>query len=150
MAATCDSPDELDKKSAGRMLDRQKLVAGELEVGYEFPTVSYQLEPDLVATYIEAVGAGGSLSEGLVPPTALATYAMAILLENMSMPSGTIHTNQELEFKGAVSVGEIITCNARVSRNQERGKFHFLNIDIDVLDKKRRSVLAGKASFILP
>ena len=149
MAATCYIW-IVGLRPKANMSDEQKVPAGELAVGYEFPPVSYHLEPEVVAAYVTAVGAGDSLNGGLVPPTALAAYAMAILLENMDMPSGTIHTHQQLEFKSAVVVGEIITCHAQVSRNQSRGKFHFLNIDLDVLDKTQRSVLAGKANFILP
>lgn len=134
------------------MSDRQKVAAGNLVVGYEFPTASYRLEPEVIATYLKAVGAGGGLYQDgkLVPPTALAAYAMATLADGMTLPSGTIHTHQELEFKAAVPVGETITCYARVSRNQARGRFHFLSVNLDVLDAKRRSVMTGKTSFILP
>ena len=133
------------------MPDKQKIPAGRLAEGYEFPAVSYRLEPEVVAAYLKAVGAGGSFyDDKLVPPTAIAANVLAVLSDNMSLPSGTIHTRQEMEFKGAVTVGETITCYARVSRNQERGKFHFLNIDIDVHDQKQRPVLTGKTSFILP
>ena len=133
------------------MSDKQKVAAGQLVVGYQFPAASYRLEPETIATYLKAIGASGSrYDDKLVPPTAIAAYALAALSDNMSLPSGTIHTHQELEFKSAVPVGETITCYARVSRNQERGKFHFLSIDLDVLDQKQRSVLAGKTSFVLP
>ncbi|MFH0941807.1 MAG: MaoC family dehydratase [Chloroflexota bacterium] len=134
------------------MFEKRKVAAGELAVGYEFPTASYRLEPETVALYLKAVGAGGGLYRDgkLVPPTAIAAYAMATLADNMALPEGTIHTHQALEFKKTVPVGETITCCARVSRNQARGKFHFLNIDLDVLDSGQHPVLAGKTAFILP
>lgn len=133
------------------MSEKPKLAAGELTVGYEFPAASYCLELETVALYLRAVGAGGLYRDGkLVPPTAIAAYAMATMADNMALPEGTIHTHQELEFKKAVFVGETITCKARVSRNQARGKFHFLNIDLDVTDSGQHAVLAGKAGFILP
>lgn len=134
------------------MSEKSKVAAGDLAVGYEFPEARYELEPLTVALYLKAVGESGGLYQDgkLVPPTAIAAYAMATLADNMELPSGTIHTHQELDFKKTVPVGETITCRARVSRNQARGKFHFLNIDIDVLDSGQRSVMVGKTGFVLP
>ncbi|MFA5316614.1 MAG: hypothetical protein WC369_04250 [Dehalococcoidales bacterium] len=134
------------------MSEKSKVAAGDLSVGYEFPEVSYRLEPLTVALYLKAAGSDGGLYHDgkLVPPTAIAAYAMATLADNMELPSGTIHTHQELEFKKAVPVGGTITCRAKVSRNQARGKFHFLSIDLDVLDLSKRSVMVGKSGFILP
>lgn len=133
------------------MSERPKVAAGDLAAGYEFPSLNYRLTPEKVALYLEAVGGGKLFADGgLVPPTAIAAYALASLAASMVVPEGTIHTQQALEFKRAVSVGETITCRAKVSRNQVRGKFHFLNIDLDVRDAQEHPVMAGKTGFILP
>lgn len=133
------------------MPEKTKTAAGELAVGYEFPPATYRLDPETVALYLKAVSGGQLFRDGKqVPPTAIAAYAMASLADNMAIAEGTIHTQQELEFKKAVPVGETITCYARVSRNLARGKFHFLNIDLDVRDSHNCLVMAGKTGFILP
>ncbi|RJQ40012.1 MAG: hypothetical protein C4555_02180 [Dehalococcoidia bacterium] len=133
------------------MSEETKIAAGELVVGYEFPPASYCLDPETVALYLKATGGGDFYREGkLVPPTAIAAYAMAGMAENMALAEGTIHTQQELEFKRVVTVGETVTCRAKVSRNLARGKFHFLNIELDVRDSQTRPVMAGKTGFILP
>ena len=134
------------------MAEKPMIAVGELAVGYEFPSASYNLNSEKVALYLKAVGGGGRLFRdgNLVPPTAIAAYAMAGLGASMALVEGTIHTHQEMEFKKAVSVGEKVTCRARVSRNLARGKFHFLNIDLDVRDSRQQVVLAGQAGFILP
>jgi hypothetical protein len=134
------------------MTEKPKISAGELAVGYEFPPASYSLDSETVALYLKAVGGGGRLFRygKLVPPTAIAAYAMASLAARMTLAEGTIHTQQELEFKRAVGVSETVICHAKVSRNLARGKFHFLNIDLDVRDSRQQPVLAGKIGFILP
>ena len=134
------------------MPEKPKIAAGKLAVGYEFPPSIYRLEQETVGLYIKAVGSGGQLFRDgkLVPPMAIAAYAMTSLAQNMVLAEGTIHTQQELEFKKAVLVGETVTCRAKVSRNLARGKFHFLNIDLDVRDSHGRPVMAGKTGFILP
>jgi acyl dehydratase len=133
------------------MAEKPKVAAGELTVGYEFPPATYSLDAERVALYIKVVGGGRLFRDGkLVPPTAIAAYAMASLADSMTLAEGTIHTQQELEFKKAVAVGEKVTCLAKVSRNMARGKFHFLNIDLDVRDSHQQPVMTGKAGFILP
>ncbi len=134
------------------MPEEPKLEYNQLEVGDEFPASSYQLDSAMVATYLEAVEETSNLYRDaeLVPPMAIAAYAMAALSESICLPPGTIHVSQELEFTGTVSVKDTITSYARVSRKQSRGKFHLLAIELNVLNQRQKAVLAGKTSFILP
>lgn len=124
----------------------------QLEAGYEFPPVSYQMEADMVSTYLKAVEDTSRLYQAteLVPPMAVAAYAMTALAKSIVIPPGTIHINQELEFLDTVSIGDTITCRARVSRNQQRGRLHLLTIDLNVSNRDQKAVLAGKTTFILP
>jgi len=134
------------------MSKEQKLEYSQLETGYEFPPSSYKLDHTIVATYLKAVEDSSSLYQDakLVPPMAIAAYAMAALSESISLPSGTIHVSQELEFIDTVSLNDTLTSYARVSRQQSRGKFHLLNINFNVFNQRQKAVLAGKTSFILP
>ena len=81
---------------------------------------------------------------------AIAAYAMAVLSQGISLPPGTIHVSQELEFIDTVSVNDSLTSHARVGRKQSRGKFHLLAIDLNVFNQNQQAVLAGKTTFILP
>ena len=134
------------------MTKQQKIEYSQLEEGYEFPPASYRLDSSTVATYLKAVEESSSLYQGteLVPPMAVAAYAMAALSENISLPSGTIHVSQEIEFKDTVSTKDTITCRAKVRRKQVRGRLHLLTVDLDVFNQNQKAVLAGKTSFILP
>lgn len=134
------------------MLKRQKIEYSQLETGYEFPASNYKLDHSMVTTYLKAVEDTSSLYSDtkLVPPMAVAAYAMAALLENIYLPPGAIHVSQEFEFLDTVSVNDALVSQAWVSRKQSRGKFHFLTINFNVCNQRQKAVLAGKTSFILP
>jgi len=134
------------------MSEEQKVEYSQLEAGYEFPPSRYTLDHSIVATYLRAVEDSSGLYQDteLVPPMAIAAYAMAALSESISLPSGTIHASQELEFIDTVDINDTLTSYARVSRQQSRGRFHLLTIDFNVFNQRQQAVLAGKTSFILP
>ena len=134
------------------MPKEQKVEYSQLEAGYEFPPSSYKLDSSMVAMYLKAVEDTSSLYQDteLVPPMAVAAYAMAALSESISLPSGTIHVSQELEFIDTVSIKDTITSYAKVSRKQSRSKFHLLIVELNVFNQRQKAVLAGKTSFILP
>ncbi|MFH1775821.1 MAG: MaoC family dehydratase N-terminal domain-containing protein [Chloroflexota bacterium] len=133
------------------MPEQPKVEFSQLEPGYEFPPASYRLEPAAVATYLKAVEDSNRYGDGgLVPPTAIAAYAMAALGEAISLPPGTIHISQELDFINATNIGDTITSYAKVSRKQERGRLHLLTVTLDVRNQGGQPVLAGRTGFILP
>ena len=134
------------------MPERQKIEYEHIETGYEFHPVSYQMDAEMIAAYIRAVGETSPpyQDSGIVPPMAVAALAMAALLESISLPGGTIHVSQEIEFIDPVSINDIITCRARVSRKHERGKLHLMTIDLNVFNQQHKAVLSGKTSFVLP
>jgi len=134
------------------MPEKQKIEYSQLEAGYQFPATSYKLDSSTVATYLKAVEDTSCLYQDtqLVPPMAIAAYAMAALSQNISLPPGVIHVSQELEFISTVSVNDSLTSYAKVGRKQSRGKLHLLAIDLDVLNQNQEVVLTGKTTFILP
>lgn len=139
--------------------DQPKVQLDQLEAGYEFPPASYELDAKVVSKYLKATGESSSLYwqsanpqalTGLVPPMAITTYAMTMLLQRLSLPPGSIHVTQEVEFLKAVEVGTTITCHAKVSQNWKRAKFHLLTIDLSILNQSKEPVQSGKVGFILP
>ena len=134
------------------MPHQRKLDFNSLETGFEFPSSVYRIDPALVAKYIQAAEETCDLfaGTGLVPPSAVAAYTQAALLEHIDLLPGTIHVSQDLEFLGEVRVGDEVTSRARVSRKQERGKMRILNIELEVTDANDRALMKGKNSFILP
>ncbi|MFC1874392.1 MaoC family dehydratase [Chloroflexota bacterium] len=132
--------------------DKAKIEYQLLEAGYEFAPASYTLDRSGVNLFLEAVEETSRLYQAtdLVPPMAVAAYAMASLAESISLPPGTIHVSQELEFLEVAKVGDTISCQAKVMKKQERGKLHLMIIGLDVLNQDQKKVISGKTSFVLP
>ena len=139
--------------------DEPKVQCEQLDTGYEFSPISYDLNVETISEYLEAVDDTSSLYyqpnnpqalTGLIPPTAIATYAMKMLLQRLELPAGSIHASLELEFLKAIEIGTRIICNAKVSQKWQRGKFNFLTIDLSVLDQSKEPVQSGKVGLILP
>ena len=99
------------------MEKRGKVEYRQLEPGYELPSISYKLEPSMVASYLAAVEESSSiyLDNNLVPPMAIAAYAMTALSDSVELPPGVIHTHGEVKFLRAVNIGETIGCHSCVS-----------------------------------
>ena len=119
----------------------------ELTPGYEFPSASYELTPSLISKYLKAVD---SSSGEFVPPLAIAAYAMTAMAESLSLPPGSIHASQELEFCKLVPIGVIVSCQAKVARKLTRGKMHMLMLELNVFDQNNEKVQSGKATVMLP
>jgi acyl dehydratase len=124
----------------------------QLTVGFEFPPQNYILDAAAVALYLDAVKETSSLfrEEGLVPPMAVTAFAMSSLSQSVTMPDGTIHVSQELDFLKPVRVGDTITCRSKVSRKVDRGGLRLMNVDISVTNQNQETVLTGRVGFVLP
>ena len=118
-----------------------------LTPGYEFPPASYELSASLISKYLKAVDSSGV---EFVPPLAIAAYAMTAMAGSLSLPPGSIHASQELEFFKLVPVGDVIDCQARVARKLTRGKLHMLVLELNVFDQNKEKVQSGKATVMLP
>ena len=133
-------------------MTEEKIEYNQLETGYEFPPSSYELDASVVTTYLRAVEDTSYPYEDnkAVPPMAIAASAMAALSRSISLPPGTIHISQELEFRSEARIGDGLTGYARVNRKWSRGRFHFLDVELNVCNDNQETVLTSKTSFILP
>ncbi len=134
------------------MTEPAKTEYYQLTGGFEFPPQSYSLDSSAVSLYLDAVKETNSLfvNEGLVPPMAVTAFAMSSLSQSVTMPSGTIHVSQELDFLKLVKVGDTITCHSKVSRKVDRGGLRLMNVDISVSNQNQEIVLTGRVGFVLP
>jgi len=123
----------------------------ELAVGYEFPATSYELSQSLIAQYLEAVGGQQYfLTSGVVPPLAIAAYAMTALSQSFSVPPGSIHAAQEFEFLKLVPIGSTVSCGGKIVQKVQRGRLHLLVLEINALNQDKEKVLSGKATVAVP
>ena len=134
------------------MSEQPKIEYSQVEAGYEFPPASYKLDSSMVSAYLKAVEESSSLYQTteLVPPLAVAAYAIAAIVSGISLPPGTIHVSQELEFIDTVGVGDTILCKAKVVKKQDRGGLHLMTVGLEVFSQDQKKVLAGKTGFVLP
>ena len=134
------------------MAENSKIAYLDLKAGQEFPAAAFQVDSTTASDYLKAVEEENVIYQNteLVPPMAVAALALKALINAISMPPGTIHVSQEFEFMAAVSAQDTLTSRATVSRIQERGKLHLINVDVSVLNQENQPVLAGKTGFILP
>ena len=133
--------------------DRLPIKIEQLVAGYEFPPSVYELKPSVVAKYLEAVSrtsGQNSPAPEFVPPMAIAAYTMLVMSQSLSLPPGSIHASQELEFLKLVPVGTTINCRGRVAQKLNRGKLHLLVIELDALNQEQEKVLSGQATIVVP
>jgi hypothetical protein len=124
----------------------------QLSAGFEFPPQSYVMEAGVVQLYLSATQETDSLfgEAALVPPMAVAAFAMSALSQSISLPSGTIHVSQELDFLKTVQINDTITCLSRVTRKLERGGLRLMNTEIQVINQNQATVLTARVGFVLP
>jgi len=123
----------------------------QLAVGYEFPLTSYELSKSVIGKYLEAVGGQQDfLTSGIIPPLAIAAYAMTALSQSFSVPKGAIHAAQELEFLKSVPIGTTISCSGKVVQKVQRGQLYLLVLEINAVNQNKEKVLSGKATVAVP
>jgi len=123
----------------------------QLPVGFEFPPTSYELTGTIIAKYLEAVGEETDfLTAGIIPPLSIAACAMTALSQLFTVPPGSIHASQELEFLKPVPIGARVSCGGKIAQKLERGRLNLIVLEISVLDEDGEKVLAGKATIAAP
>jgi hypothetical protein len=105
-----------------------------------------------VEEYLTAVEDGSLLYRDLaaVPPMALAARALGALLEELSLPPGTIHASQEIDCRRMVNPDEEVSCVATLSRPMRRGDWQLVSADFTVHGDGGEAVLVGKATVLVP
>ena len=112
---------------------------------------SWAVTEEVLREYLEAVGDAtpAYFQHGLVPPVALAARALGLLLERMDLPPGAIHSLQEIETLGPVSLHQTISGRATVSPPRRRGDMEFINAGFALNDERGDEVLAGKSTVLV-
>ncbi|MCH7617500.1 MAG: MaoC family dehydratase [Chloroflexi bacterium] len=122
-----------------------------LEKGHEFPPASFDLSEEWVDAYVAAVEdeAIGALDGGFVPPMAVAALAIRALLENASLPPGTLHIGQELAFTAPVRRGETLTVAARIASRGKRAGWALIAVELRVAGDDG-TVMTGRVTLSFP
>lgn len=134
------------------MSEDNKVDLEQLEEGYEFAPVDYQIDHPTNAAYIEAVGEDDRFfrDTDIIPPMAVAALALTSLMEAAPFPPGTIHVSQEFDFTDTASTKDTLTRHARVITKRDRGRLRMMTIGLNVYKNDKQPVLTGETSLLLP
>ena len=123
----------------------------QLPVGFEFPPTSYELTEAVIGKYLEAVDEETDLlTSGIVPPLAIGACAMTALSQSFTVPPGSIHASQELEFLKVVPIGASISCGGKIAQKMARGSLNLIILEINVTNQAGEKVMTGKATIAAP
>ena len=124
----------------------------EFHVGYEFVPIRFQLGPEEVDLYLQAVGESNPLfrEHRVVPPTALAAYALRGILLEINLPPGAIHSAQEATVSRPITSDEAIWFTARLTQNSVWKGWRFVTVDFTGVDEEEIRVIHGRSTVVIP
>jgi hypothetical protein len=126
-------------------------VLTDLSAGHEFEPVSFSLENARVRAYLDAAGDQLDLydRQGVVPPLAIAAFALGALLEEVTLPEGTLHISENLVFSKAVPIGASVDCRARLAQRSVRAGMVVSVLETEILFEDQLA-LTARATVMSP
>jgi hypothetical protein len=129
----------------------------DLPRGHGIPVAGFRLDVDDVRRYLEAVeDRTGVYGEGpggpaWVPPLAVAALALRAILEKVELPTGALHTGQEVEFRRPVPVGSLLRPRARIAQRSEMRGAVISIVEFDVAEEGSPDPsVVGRATVMMP
>lgn len=112
----------------------------------------WRVTGEAVREYLQAVGDESPLyaETGLVPPVALAAYALGNMLEELSIPPGAIHSRQEVETLEPVGIGQDLVTSVRVSRRARRRGLEFMTAGYAIQNDRHEDLSMGQSTILVP
>lgn len=104
-----------------------------------------------VQDYLSAVGDELPIYQesGLAPPLYFAASALGLLLRRMDLPSGAVHSLQEIETVNPPATGKSVRVRARIEKPRERGGLKFITAACELLTADGRSAISSKSTVML-
>jgi len=122
-----------------------------LQPGQVLVDEALNISLDAADAYQSAVGSDEALfrQHHVLPPMAIAALAMAKALRAVELPSGAVHTGQELEYVLAAPVDVPLRCVVSVGPNSVRRGSRFISLDFHV-SHQGDTVVNGRANLAIP
>jgi hypothetical protein len=97
-------------------------VLTDLSAGHQFEPVTFTVDAQRVRDYLAACGDSVALYErqNVAPPLAIAAFALGALLEEVTLPEGTLHISENLSFHKPVPLDGDVECSARLAQRSVR------------------------------
>ena len=104
-----------------------------------------------VARYLRAVGNDLPVYDqtGLVPPLYLAAASLGLLLRELELPPGAVHSLQETEVLAPVVIGEKLQATASLERPRQRAGLKFLTATCRLHTSGGRPAMTSKTTVML-
>ncbi len=118
--------------------------------GHVFPAARVSLTPEAVAAYVRATQDGSAYAAaGGVPPLAVAALALRWLLQECSLPAGSLHIGQEVEFHALVRPDEELTMTGAIAQRSERAGMAIVVVEFAV-NRADGPVVTGRTTVMAP
>ena len=111
---------------------------------------AFRTDPGAVAEYLNATGDGLDIYSrtGFVPPLFLAASSLGLLLREMGLPGGAVHSLQEIETRNPVSIGREVRAVANFERPRSRAGLNFITAVCDIIDSSGQTLLVSKSTVM--
>ena len=112
----------------------------------------WEITADWLNDYLIAVSDTGVeyTKSGMVPPVAISALVIGGLLEKLGLPSGTIHSLQEIETIGPALIGDLLRASAAIGQTRQRGDLKFVTVNYSVNNSAGKEVQVGKSTVLVP
>ena len=81
---------------------------------------------------------------------AISALSIRGVLNDLNIPGGTVHLNQEFDYFSAIHKNEIINCKATIISNNVRAGWRFLVIKLETSTKQQPIIMTGKSTIMIP
>ena len=111
---------------------------------------AFRTDPGAVAEYLNATGDGLDIYSrtGFVPPLFLAASSLGLLLREMGLPGGAIHSLQEIETRSPVFIGREVRAVANFERPRSRAGLNFITAVCDLIDSSGQTLLVSRSTVM--
>ena len=118
----------------------------DLEAGHAFEPTRFTITAEMARAYRAATfdeqAAVYEAAGDAVPALAVAALALGEMLKQVSLPEGSLHASESLEFRAAVPEGEELECRARLAQRSLRAGWVVSVLESDVY---LHGAVAGRA-----
>ena len=125
---------------------------GKLPVGYKFNAVDYTISKKDVDNYLSAIGTSSPFysTNEICPPTALLAFSLRSIMEEISLPEGSIHVSQEMSCHATIYNNDKVVLGGAISQSSSRSGWRYLTLDITVASGAQKCSISGKATILVP
>jgi hypothetical protein len=121
--------------------------------GRTYPPVAFEIEPERVDAFANAIGAD---AHGSVPPTFAAVYALGVTAPQLFGDEEAavdfaklLHAEQEFAWDRHPKVGETVVSTGRVASDVSRRGMRFVSFETETTDAGGASICRSRALFVI-